>query len=87
MGERGVSVDHTTLNRWVTQYSGAIAEVVRRRKGPCDSSRRMGETYIKVKAAWVYLYCAVDKHEKTLDVMLSERRNKPAATKFFARML
>ncbi len=47
----------------------------------------MDETYIKVKEAWVYLYRAVDKHGKTLDFMLSPRRNKPAATKFFARML
>ncbi|WP_298855726.1 IS6 family transposase [uncultured Ruegeria sp.] len=87
MAERGVSVDHTTLNRWVTRYSGAIAEAARRRKGPCDLSWRMGETYIKIKGAWVYLYRAVDKHGKTLDFMLSRRRNKPAATRFFARML
>ncbi|WP_299948636.1 IS6 family transposase [uncultured Ruegeria sp.] len=87
MGERGVFVDHTTLNRWVTRYSGAIAEAARRRKVPCDCSWRMDETYIKVKGAWVYLYRAVDKHGKTLDFMLSERRNKPAATKFLARML
>ncbi|WP_298854574.1 IS6 family transposase [uncultured Ruegeria sp.] len=87
MRERGVSVDHTTLNRWVARYSGAIAEYARRRKGSCDRSWRMDETYIKVKGAWVYLYRAVDKHGKTLDFMLSQRRNKPAATKFFARML
>ncbi|WP_120634179.1 IS6 family transposase [Ruegeria sp. EL01] len=87
MSERGVAVDHTTLNRWVTRYAGAIAESARRRKGPCDRSWRMDETYIKVKGTWVYLYRAVDKHRKTLDFMLSERRNKPAATKFFARML
>lgn len=47
----------------------------------------MDETYIKVKGAWVYLYWAVDKHGKTLDFMLSQRRNKPAATEFFARTL
>ncbi|WP_037317398.1 IS6 family transposase [Ruegeria halocynthiae] len=87
MAERGVSVDHTTLNRWVTRYSGAIAEAACRRKGACDRSWRMDETYIKVKGEWVYLYRAVDKHGKTLDFMLSERRNKSAATKFFARML
>ncbi len=87
MCERGVSVDHTTLNRWVTRYSSAIAEAARRRKKSCDCSWRMDETYIKVKGAWVYLYRAVDKHGKTLDFMLSERRNKPAAMKFFARMM
>ena len=87
MAERGVSVDHTTLNRWVTRYSCAIAETARRRKGPCDRSWRMDETYIKVKGSWVYLYRAVDKHGKTLDFMLSHLRNKPAATNCFARML
>ena len=87
MGERGVSVDHTTLNRWVKNYSSAIAGAARRRKKSCDRSWRMDETYIKVKGAWVYLYRAVDKHGKTLDFMLSQRRNKPAATKFFARAL
>ncbi len=87
MAERGVSVDHATLNRWVTQCSSAIADVARRRKGPCDRSWRMDETYIKVKGAWVYLYRAVDKYGKTLDFMFSPHRNKPAATNFFARIL
>ena len=45
------------------------------------------ETYIKVKGNWTYLYRAVDKFGKTLDFMLSERRNEPAATLFFAKAL
>ena len=47
----------------------------------------MDETYIKVKGEWVYLYRAVDKLGKTLDFMLSKRRNKAAPTEFFARAL
>lgn len=47
----------------------------------------MDETYIRVKGEWVYLYRAVDKFGQTLDFMLSKRRNKAAATKFFARAL
>jgi transposase-like protein len=42
------------------------------------------ETYVRVKGKWVYLYRAVEKFGKTLDVMLSRRRNKAAATKSFA---
>ncbi len=86
MHDRGVSVDRTTLNRWVIRYSGAIAEAARRRKRPCDRSRRMDETYIRVKGARVYLYRAVENYGRTLDFMLSQRRNKLAATKSFARM-
>ncbi len=82
MGARSVFLDHTTLNRWVPQYSSAIAEVVRKREGTCDHSWMMDETYIKVKDAWVYLHRAVDKHEKSLICTLSERRNKPATAKY-----
>ena len=47
----------------------------------------MDETYVRVKGVWKYLYRAVDKHGKTLDFMLSERRNTAAAKKFFANAL
>ncbi len=47
----------------------------------------MDETYIKAKGKWTYLYRAFDKHGKTLDFMLSKKRNKTTATKFFARAL
>ena len=87
MAERGVEVDHATLNRWVAKYSPLIATSARRRKAPTDRSWRMDETYIKVKGEWVYLYRAVDKLGKTLDFMLSRKRNKTAATRFFARAL
>lgn len=87
LAERGVQVDHATLNRWVAKYSPLIAANARRRKTPTDRSWRMDETYIKVKGEWFYLYRAVDKLGKTLDFMLSKRRNKTAATKFFARAL
>mgnify|MGYP005831734371 FL=1 len=48
MAERGVEVDHATLNRWVGRYAGQVAEEARRRKRPTDRSWRMDETYIKV---------------------------------------
>lgn len=64
MLERGVTVDHTMRNRWVTRYSGAIADAARRRKEPCDRSWRMDETYIKVKGTRLYHNSAVDKHGK-----------------------
>ena len=85
--ERGVQVDHATLNRWVAKYSPLIADKARRNKAAVDRSWRMDETYIKVKGEWTYLYRAVDKLGKTLDFMLSKRRNKTAATKFLARAM
>ena len=47
--ERGVDVDHATLNRWVVKYSPLIADQARRRKAATSKSWRVDETYIKVK--------------------------------------
>ena len=55
MAERGVNVDHATLNRWFAKYSPLIASNARRRKAPVNHSWRMDETYIKVKGEWTYL--------------------------------
>ncbi len=47
----------------------------------------MNETYLRLRGKWMYLYRAVDKVGNTLDFMLSKQRNRPAATKFFAKAL
>jgi transposase-like protein len=59
MQERGVSVDHATINRWVLKYSSQLEEVFHRRKRPVWVSWRLDETYIRVKGEWKYLYRAV----------------------------
>jgi putative transposase len=49
MSERGVDVDHASLNRWVVRYSPLLAEQARLRKRSTGSSWRMDEIYVKVK--------------------------------------
>ena len=87
MAERGVFVDHATLNRWVEKYAAAVANEAHRRKKPTNRSWRMDETYIKVKGIWCYLYRALDKQGNTLDFMLSKHRDEAAATAFFAKAI
>ena len=52
MEERGVSVDHATIQRWVLKYSPLLEEIFYRRKHPVGRSWRMDETYIRVKGQW-----------------------------------
>lgn len=87
LAERGVTVDHATLNRWVVKYAPLIAARAQARKSATAGSWRMDETYIKMKGRWIYLYRAVDRDGQTLDFMLSERRNLAAARRFFKRAI
>ena len=49
MQERGIEVDHSTMNRWVIKYSPQLEEAFHRRRRPVWGSWRMDETYIRVK--------------------------------------
>ena len=67
MAERGVSVEHSSINRWAIRLLPLIEKMDRKRKRPVGASWRMDETYVKVKGVWEYLYRAVDKQGKTVD--------------------
>ena len=86
MAERGVEVDHTTIMRWVHQYSPEIEKKIRNHLRPTNDSWRVDETYIKVKGEWKYLYRAVDSDGSTIDFMLSAKRNRKAAKRFLKKL-
>jgi len=87
MEERGVSVDHSTINRWAIRFLPLIEKLSRKHKREVGRSWRMDETYIKVKGVWKYLYRAVDKEGKTVDFLLTAHRDMAAAKRFFEKAM
>ncbi|MGG0762201.1 IS6 family transposase [Bacillus paramycoides] len=87
MEERGLSIVHTTIMRWVHQYGPQLEEKVRHHLKPTNDSWRVDETYIKVKGQWMYLYRAVDSEGYTIDFYLSKSRDTQAAKRFFKKAL
>jgi putative transposase len=47
----------------------------------------MDDTYIKVKGVWKYLYRAVGKQGKTIDFLLTAKRDMAAAKRFFDKAM
>ena len=87
MEERGIEVDHSSINRWAIRFLPLLEKVFRKHKRPAGRSWRMDETYIKVKGVWKYLYRAVDKQGQTVDFLLSAKRDKEAARRFFDKAM
>lgn len=82
MTERGLSVDHSTIARWVLRYAPILAERIRRDMRNPNGSWRVDETYVRVAGRWTYLYRAVDSKGSTIDFLLSPYRDRLAAKHF-----
>jgi transposase-like protein len=87
MAERGISVDHATIHRWVVRYSLELLKRFNARKRIVSSKWHIDETYIKVRGRWMYLYRAVDRNGDTVEFCFSERRNLSAAKRFLRKAL
>jgi transposase-like protein len=87
MAERGLSLTHTTIMRWVQRFAPEFERRWNRFARQSGGSWRVDETYIKIRGVWRYLYRAVDREGKTVDFRLSSRRDVTAAKLFFRRAL
>lgn len=82
MQERDVTVDHSSPDRWALRFLSLLEKVFRNNKHAVGKSWRMDEEYIKVNGAWKYLFLAADKQGKTVDFMLTAKRDASAAKRF-----
>ena len=87
MAERGVTIVHATVLRWVQYFVPVFEKMWMKYARPVGSSWRVDETYIKVKGQWRYLYRAVDKRGQTIYFLLSKNRDKAAAVHFFKKAI
>jgi putative transposase len=87
MAERGISVDHATIHRWVVRYSPELLERFNARKRAVTARWHVDETYIRVRGQWRSLYRAIDSHGDTVEFWFSERRNLTAAKRFLRKAL
>jgi putative transposase len=87
MAERRISVDHSTIHRWVVHFAPLLLESFSRRKRAVTGKWHVDETYIKVRGRWMYLYRAIDSVGDTVEFHFSEHRDLPAAKRFFRKAL
>jgi hypothetical protein len=82
LAERGITVYHVSVYRWVQRFTPEFIEAARPCRHAPGDRWFVDETYLKVTGTWTYLYRAVDQHGQVIDVLLSTRRDLAAARRF-----
>jgi transposase-like protein len=85
--ERGSTVDHVTLFRWVQRFTPELIDAARPSLHTVGDRWFADETYVKVNGVWRSLYRAVDQHGQVIDVFVSRRRDITSARRFLTTVL
>jgi transposase, IS6 family len=87
LAERGVTVDHVTIYRWVQRFTPLLIDAAQPSRHAPGDRWVVDETYVKITGRWVYLYRAIDQSGQVIDVLVSEKRDLAATRRFFTRAL
>jgi transposase-like protein len=87
LAERGITVDHVTVFRWVQRFTHLLIDAARPCRHAPGDRWFVDETYAKIAGRWVYLYRAIDQFGQVIDVLVSEKRDLAATRLFFTRAL
>jgi transposase-like protein len=87
LAERGIEVDHVSIYRWVQTFTPLLIDAARTRRHGGGDRWSVDETYLRVSGRWMYLDRAVDQFAQVIDVVLSDKRDLPAARRFSEQAL
>jgi len=87
VAECGVSVDHTTIWRWIDRFDPELDRLLRHYLKPTSFQWRVDETYLRVGGELVYMYRGVDADGATVEFYLSRTRDVHAATLFIRKAM
>jgi putative transposase len=87
MAERGITMDHSTVHRWVQHFSPMLLERFTRKKRPVTRKLNLDEAYVQVKGEWLYLHRALDSNGNTVEFLFSRNRDLKAAKRFIRKAL
>ena len=87
LAERGVSVDCSTVYRWVQCFLPRFGDAARAYRDAVGGRWHVDETSCRLNGKRAYLYWAIDQDGQVVDVFFSTQRNAAAARALFARAI
>jgi putative transposase len=86
LASRGVVVSYETIRQWCLKLAPTIAKTLKKRQGALGDWWFLDEVFIKMNGQQHYLWRAVDQDGCELDILVTKKRDKKAAMKFFKKL-
>lgn len=87
LAERGITVDRSTVDRWVIKFGPEVAKRAEKHLRRASVAWHVDETYIRVGGKWGYLWRAIDANGQMADFRSTARRDAKAAKAFLSKAI
>jgi putative transposase len=87
LAARGILVSYETVRQWGLKFGQTYANQLRRRRPQPGDKWHIDEVFLKINGATRYLWRAVDQYGNVLDILVTAKRDKHAAKRFFRKLL
>jgi len=87
LAERGILVSYEGIRYWCLKFSPAYARNLRRKQRRLGDTWHVDELFITIQDQRLYLWRAVDQDGDVIDILVTKRRDRRAAKRFFRRAL
>lgn len=84
MLERGVVLSYESIRRWCLKFGSEYARRLKHRRPQAGDVWHVDEVFLTSNGERSYLWRVVDQHGNTLDILVTKKRDKRAARRFFA---
>ena len=87
LAERGIIVSYEAIRFWCLKFGPEYARSIKRNRDRLGDTWHVDEVFVKIQGQQLYLWRAVDQDGDVLDILVTKRRNKRAAKRFFRKVL
>ena len=87
LAKRGISVSYESIRYWCQKFGPSYARKLRRKQGRLGDIWHVDELFVTIRGQRRYLWRAVDQDGDVIDILVTKRKDRQAAKRFFRRAL
>ena len=87
LAKRGINVSYESIRYWCQKFGPSYARKLKRKQGRLGDIWHVDELFIKIQGQRRYLWRAVDQDGDVIDILITTRRDRLAAKRFFLKAL